>query len=175
MSAENVASGFLATGICPYNPGAIPDIAYAPAELYTAKPVNALDTAPGIEPIIPSVVPSSSYATGTVSATSDSRYNAVVPLATSTVSHNKSVEPTYVSNTSQNVIEYDSTTDTSLLTTSSQGEEIILSLDIHDDSGTIDLPLALTDDAMLELLQDQLPDFSGAATNTCETQVMACL
>ncbi|XP_053383045.1 uncharacterized protein LOC128549707 [Mercenaria mercenaria] len=37
MIAENVASGFLATGICPYNPGAVPDLAYAPPELYTAR------------------------------------------------------------------------------------------------------------------------------------------
>lgn len=187
MTAENVASGFLATGICPYNPGAIPDKAYAPAELYSAEPVNALDTAPlntapafdiplEIEPLVSSA-PVSPTTLGTVSATVDSNSSAVLPLSTPIVSSNEAVEAPYVINTSQLLGDHDSTitTDTSLLTTSLQGEEIIVSLDIHGDSGTVDLPLVLTEDAMLELLQDQLPDFSGAATSTGESHTTSCL
>lgn len=37
MSVSNISSGFVATGICPYNPAVIPNDAYAPAELYVSE------------------------------------------------------------------------------------------------------------------------------------------
>ena len=36
MSRSNIRNGFVATGICPYNPGIIPNEAYMPSELYDA-------------------------------------------------------------------------------------------------------------------------------------------
>ena len=40
VTAENVSAGFVATGICPFNPGVIPDHAYLPADLYVATPLQ---------------------------------------------------------------------------------------------------------------------------------------
>ncbi|XP_060555543.1 uncharacterized protein LOC132716309 [Ruditapes philippinarum] len=42
MNADNISSGFVSTGICPYNPGAIPNIAYTPSDLYVDE--NKLTT-----------------------------------------------------------------------------------------------------------------------------------
>ncbi|XP_053395820.1 uncharacterized protein LOC128555976 [Mercenaria mercenaria] len=40
LTSNNVKAGFEATGICPFNPGVIPDIAYSPSELYVATPLD---------------------------------------------------------------------------------------------------------------------------------------
>lgn len=54
MTVPNVVSGFSATGIFPYRPGAIPNEAYEPSELYTQSETNTDTMTPENQP--PSII-----------------------------------------------------------------------------------------------------------------------
>lgn len=65
ITPENIKQGFKVTGIFPFNPQAIPAIAYAPAAVYAGPSVSAADAAPSVLVAAPSVsiaAPSASVA-----------------------------------------------------------------------------------------------------------------
>ena len=147
MTAENVKAGFIATGISPYNPGAIPDVAYAPAELYVPSE-PAPDSPPTDSPPPPeiltavtlNVTPSTS--TYTITGTSASAPCLLEPYHT---------------------------------TTSESPSSVVVNLDIHGNESVVDLPVRLDEQGMLQLLEEQVapqcysdPSMSEVDNNTID-------
>ena len=139
MTAENVKAGFTATGICTYNPGAIPDVAYAPAELYVPS-----EPAPGSPPI-DSPPPPEILTAVTINVTpSTSTYNVTGTSASAPFL----LEPCHSA-------------------TSESPSSIVVNLDIHGSASVVDLPVPLDEQGMLQLLDEQVEPRNVTQTKVC--------